>query len=184
MKITKEVVNNTASNFISLDELAFLYSLEFNENWLINLSPASTNKLVRMGLIENDSITTYGSGVVYACLDEKEEVIKPVVENKFDEIWLKFPRDDSYRHFTTTRPIRWNKKETKIHYSKALETHTHEQLLKALKNEIDYRAANSTQENLFKYMKGSVNWFKDQSYLNFIEDEEIKLDNEFGKEIS
>jgi len=187
MLITKKLIEETQANFISLDELAYLFDLYFNQEWNVSLIPASINKLRRMGLIdENEAITNTGEFVLFNCISEEQTNTKKVEqEDKFEEIWKTFPRDDSFRHFSATRTIRWNKKETKTHYKAALELYTHEQLLQALKNELAYRTANSTKENLFKYIKSSVNWFKDQAYLNFIDEEpETNLENEFGKEVS
>ena len=192
MLITKELVEKTQANFITLDELAYLFDSYFNQEWNMALIPASINKLRRMGLIdENGNITNTGEFILFTCAGEMEAVSTGEksaavnTEDKFDEIWKTFPRDDAFRHFPATRTIRWNKKETKLYYKAALESYTHEQLLNALKNEIAYRTTNSTKENLFKYIKSSVNWFKDQSYLNFIDDDlETNLENEFGKEVS
>lgn len=149
--------------------------------------PASINKLNRMGLIKDGEISETGELLLFACLDNEEEVAteKVSVPSNFDEIWLLFPRDDGYRNFSTSRTIRWNKKETKAQYELALKLYSHKDLVNALKREITYRSSNSTKENLFKYMKGSINWFKDQSYLNFIDEENVSsTNNEFGKTIS
>lgn len=186
MVIDEKVISNATANFLTLDELVLLYCRYFDYNWNINIAPAYINKLQRLGLINPDgNITTAGEVVLFSCIETEPKVeVKSNKEDSFNEIWLMFPRDDSFRHFPVSRTIRWNKAETKRHYLDALNTHTHQQLVSALQNELKYRTANSTKENLFKYMKGSVNWFKDQAFLNFVDDEETNITDDYGKEVS
>lgn len=105
-------------------------------------------------------------------------------ESLFEELWLEFPKNDGFRHFAVTRTLRWNKAETKRLYTETLNKYSHKQLLEALKAECKYRASNSTKENLFKYMKSSVNWFKDERYLDYMEEEETTEDSIHGKDLA
>lgn len=135
-----------------------------------------------MGLIdESCSLTAIGESVLSGCANTEHATSAPL-EDKFDEIWALFPKDDGFRHFGKTRMIRWNKSESKKAYLEALKTYTHQDLLKALRNEIAFRN-DSSKENLFKYMKGSVNWFKHQSFVDFLEDSE-EVRDEHGKGLS
>ena len=181
MKITTKVIQGINSSRISLDELAYIYSLYFNENWEINIFPASIIKLQRLNILDSElGITAVGETVLFDCLDE-DKVVVPA-EDKFDELWLLFPKDDEFKSFPRTRTIRTNKAQAKTEYYNTLaKGYTHEQLVNALKNEVIYRSE-STKENLFKYMRSPINWFKNESYLDFVDINIVKPD-EYGKEI-
>lgn len=114
------------------------------------------------------------------CIDEERPVKN--VESKFDEIWFLFPKDDAYRHFQSTRPIRYNKIETKKEYEIALGERTHEQLKEALTAELEYRKSSSA-ENKLKYMKSSLNWFKTKAYEEFMNVPEEIIEEKYGKTI-
>lgn len=101
---------------------------------------------------------------------------------EFNEFWLVYPKDDAFRHFFRTRPLRWNKQETYTQYKIARQKYSHHQLLGALHAEIQYRA-DGGNENLFKYMKGSVNWLKEEAFLNFLDEEKIEHKNAYGKDL-
>lgn len=186
MIITNKVIENATANYLSLDELAFLYSTFFNKSWEVNVTPASVLKLKRMKYInDDDSLTNAGEQVLFSCIEKETEATNPPTEKSadFDAIWLMFPKDDGFRHFEKTRMIRWNKAETKKEYDIALTKVTHEELVRALANEIAYRKQSSTKENFFKYMKSSINWFKTEHYNEFL-DEQLNVEDIHGKELS
>lgn len=186
MKISTKVIENATANYLSLDELAFLYSAFFNYKWEVNIMPASLIKLKRLGYLdEKDELTLVGENVLFSCIEKEVEPtpISTTKNEKFDEIWMMFPKDDGYRHFEKSRIIRWNKAETKREYEEALKKVKHEDLVRALNNEVAYRKLSSTKENFFKYMKSSVNWFKTEQYNEFI-DEQQNVEDSHGKELS
>lgn len=55
-------------------------------------------------------------------------------------------------------------------------------MVKCLKNEIANRAQ-STKENLFKYMRSPVNWFKLETFLDYDDIESQEKKYEFGKKV-
>lgn len=105
------------------------------------------------------------------------------IDAEFEEFWLLFPKDDEFRHWGRTRPLRWNKKETKSQYKTTRLTVDHETLMRALRNEIKAHSG-STKENGFKYMKSSINWLAKEAFLDYDypETEETKT-HEYGKEV-
>lgn len=105
------------------------------------------------------------------------------IDKEFEEFWLLFPKDDEFRHWGRTRPLRWNKKETKEQYRVARIVNSHELIMRALRNEIKAHSA-STGENGFKYMKSSINWLAKEAFLDYdyAEAEETKP-HEYGKEV-
>lgn len=100
---------------------------------------------------------------------------------RFEEIWMLFPVDDTTGIYGKTRQIRYNKAETFRAYKEALQYKSHEELVTALKNELAYRTQPNTNENLLKYMYISYNWFYKKGYENELKAEEIK--SQYGKEI-
>lgn len=185
MKITNEVINTCNEYLINLEELAYLYNKLLNLNWNLTTSPSSLAKLKRLNMLDEElNITSTGQAALVNIIQYIPTKVVVEIEDKFEEIWKIFPKDDSFRHFPNSRMIRWNKPETKRLYAEAIQEYSHERLINALKKEIDYRSLNSTKENLFKYMKGSVNWFRDKSYLNFMDEEIEQKGIEHGKELA
>jgi hypothetical protein len=135
-----------------------------------------------MGFLNNGVPTLAAENILLECID-KAPIVEQPKDESFEVIWKMFPRDDEFRHFSKTRMIRWNKAETNKWYNEARLKYSHEQLQQALERELAYRNT-SVKENLFKYMKGSVNWFKEEAFLNFLEMEDIKYDNTYGKDIA
>lgn len=71
--------------------------------------------------------------------------------------------------------------ETRKAYELALFEKTHEELLFALQNEIEYRKQNESADNLLKYMYISYNWFSKQGYNNNLIPTPTKV--EYGKSV-
>jgi len=182
MKITSKVIDNIKINFLDLTELAYMYKLFFNESWTLDIFPASIVKLKRLNILSDENtLTGNGESILFDCIDEEPTKVSNDTD-RFDQIWFVFPKDDEYGAFSSTRPIRYNKQETKRQYQIALEEYTHEQLLNALQCELQYRRSSGT-ENKLKYMKSSVNWFKTKEYLEFI-DSKLEAPKEmYGKTI-
>ncbi|WP_333640711.1 hypothetical protein [Mesotoga prima] len=128
---------------------------------------------------DDGTLTGVGETVLFDCIAEIKT--EQVNADRFDEIWLLFPRDDSFKSFSKTRLIRSNKPKAKEEYFAAIARGaTHEQLIASLQNEINYRSS-SDGENLFKYMRSPVNWFKLDTYLDYEETENVRED--YGKQL-
>lgn len=139
-----------------------------------------------MGILnEKGEVTVAGESIIMLIVDipVPEEAEEDVLAY-FEVFWKLYPRDDAYNTFSKTRQLRWNKSETRklfIEYSKE---YPQDILIEALSREINFRKSPS-QENLFKYMCNSVNWFKKNAFETFLDtDEETDQVNEYGKEIS
>ena len=182
MKITNKVIENAYANYLTIDELVFIYNKFFDLKWSAKITPASINKLIRLGLLDAEyNLTSDGETILFYCIEEESALVPK--NDRFEEIWVLFPRDDGFREFSKTRMIRWNKSEAKKQYEELLSEVSHDELVKALNKELEYRSTHSTKENLFKYMRGPVNWFKERTYLEFVDYEpEEKLD--YGKQVS
>lgn len=187
MRIDKDVVNIINTNFIDLNELAYLYMLFLQEEWDLAIAPASINKLKRMGLLENESsISVVGENIVIECLGERPEPTKhpelqEIQNDLFEEFWKTYPSTDEFRHFPRTRQLRWNKQATKAEYIAALNrAKSAYDILRGLQAEIAFRNASQT-ENMFKYMKSSVNWLKHNGWEEY---DVTETTNQHGKDLA
>ena len=182
MKINKELIDKLNSFNISVDEIVYLYSLHLDLGWDVPLIPASLLKLRRYKYLdERGNITAEGENVLLNCIEFEPITIPKVNEDRFDEIWLTFPIDDRNGAHPKTRQIRYNKVETRKAYENALFEKTHEELLTALQNELEYRKQNESADNLLKYMYISYNWFSKQGYNNNLIPTPTKV--EYGKSV-
>lgn len=186
MKITKEVIDTASAHFLSLDEMAYLWDIYFQEDWNIPLNPASINKMTKFGILDSKgNVTNAGESIIMLVIDipEVEESSEDNVI-AFEEFWKLYPRDDAYNVFSKSRQLRWNKTETRKAFLELCKEYTSTDIIKSLQNEINFRKSPS-KENLFKYMYNSVNWFKKNGYENFLgDDEDGETLNEYGKEVS
>lgn len=184
IQINQKIIELLRPLYISIDELVYMYSKMIEEEWNVNIIPASIKKLQALNLIlSNGNLSSHGERLVADCLGYIP--ITKNEEDRFEEIWELFPRHDGYRNFDKTRLIRYNKQKTKDDYVIALQSYSHDKLANALKAEIKFRQ-DSSSENLFKYMTGSHNWFVRKCYETFMNtpvEEDIKPD-EYGKDIS
>lgn len=107
-----------------------------------------------------------------------------VSSDKFEELWVLFPKDDEFGSFPKTRTIRINKVRAKEEYIQALNRGaTHDLLILGLKNELIDREQASTSENAFKYMRSPANWFKADTYLDYVNNNPANFKSEYGKQI-
>lgn len=182
MRINKETVLQANKNFLSVEELVYIYTVFINEDWEMKLAPAAVNRLVRMGLLKDPkTITPEGEEVLAAC--SEQEVVTVEKTDKFEEFWSLYPKSDGFDRWPATRILRYSKPKTKEAYHNTIASGiTHERLMKALKREIGFRSRPSSS-NEFKYMNNSVNYLKTQAYMNYDEDDEIEETLEHGKEI-
>lgn len=131
-------------------------------------------------LNEDGSVSGVGETVLFECVEKPQETTTK--DKRFEEIWSMFPRDDEFRGFPKTRMIRTNKSQAKTEYLHCLERGaTSEQLITALTNEINYRSS-SQKENLFTYMRSPVNWFRNDTYQDYLEIENSSSED-YGKQI-
>lgn len=185
MYINHHVINALSSNYLTADELIYLYNEYFKYGWDWEISPGSILKLKKTGFLdESGKVSVIGESLLLDLVTEVPIVPEVATEEQFEEIWSLYPRDDSFRQFPKTRTLRWNKVETLRQYKIARQTYSHEQLMFALKNEISDRNG-STIKNMFTYMKSSVNWFKDQAFLDYMTREVEPEEEHFhGKNIN
>jgi hypothetical protein len=106
----------------------------------------------------------------------------------FKEFWELYPINDGRHGHLVSRVLRWNKNATRELFKEALEKgYNSKDIVKALRNEITYRdAITNSDSNAYKFMHSSVNYFKNENYVKFIDYDtnSTKIDrDEFGKDV-
>lgn len=186
MTINKELIQLIELKNLKLDEIVYLYDCFTGHQLDFNPSAATLKKLEYYGYILHDKVTSKGEeliGELLRAMGSTTPTITNSAEDKFNEIWLAFPKDDSTDVFPKTRLIRYNKDKTKRDYLTALREYSHEELLKAVKAEVSSRSVMS-KDNMLKYMKSSHNWFEQKVYLDWMDTTEKEIKDEYGKQIS
>jgi len=165
MTISEKTLAVCKDNFISLEELVYLYSLMTSNGWEIDLSVAQHDKLKRLGYIDGDYPTPYAESVVADAIALSTH--KENYSSEFESFWRAFPRGTE-----EGRTLRTQKARAYALYSQALASgHAPQHLLSKLKEDVDRKT--SSKDGL-KYMRGIVNWLRLETY-NEIDDEPIIL---------
>lgn len=101
------------------------------------------------------------------------DLLAKVPTGNFDEFWELFPINDKFGNFPKSRLLRVNKAECKRKYLAILAEgkYTHEQIINALKYEIEFNNSASTfKENKYKFMKSSSVWLNQAYYETLLDD--------------
>jgi len=126
-------------------------------------------------ILTNIYVTDKGEEVLYDLKNQNKELIDEdfnltSFEEKFEEFWDLFPSSDKYMHFPRTRILRTEQEKCKKMYRKILDEYNHEDVIKALKYELNMREHNSVSGinklfSDFKYMKASSTWLNNKEFL-------------------
>jgi len=180
MNITRKTIDDCNANMISVDELIYLYTKYIQEDWDMNLYPASISRLKRLGFLDGEELSAMGENLVAEFVKTERKVEKPT---RFEEFWLSFPKDDEHHTFSRTRAIRSNKALTKIEYEDTVvKGITEDTLIEAVKKEVTWRKT-FKMSNYLKYMKSPVNWLRDSVYLDSDNFDSAEIKDEYGKEL-
>ena len=175
MKITKEKIELIQNYGISIGEAAFVYSLKFNE-FVIRISNVSISKLSGLGLFKDGGLTEDGEELAILLSDEPQT--SEIFKEEFEIFWKLYPGDDGSDIQVPTRKLKGNKKEAYEEYAKIRTEFKHEEVIKGLQNELNFRKGIPDR---FKYMKNIVNWLRNKVFLNYSEETEYR--EIYGKEI-
>lgn len=136
--------------------------------------------LIRKQLIADDNkVTLLGKDLLEFITIEKDNVTLPKrkpITTDFEEWWKNYPATDSFtvsnQVFKGSRALRRGKEECKRKFKTILEegTYTAEQLINALKYEVNQKIERSVKErkNILSFMQGSITYLNQRSFEGFI----------------
>jgi hypothetical protein len=184
--ITPQVFQEIIKKSYNLDIVYLLKLIE--ENY--DIAPMYENSmkidalyqsLIRKQLITNDNkVTLLGKDLLEFIKIEKDNVTLPKrqpITTDFEEWWKNYPPTDSFivdnQIFKGTRALRRGKEECKRKFKTILEegTYTAEQLINALKYEVNQKIERSVKErkNILSFMQGSIPYLNQRSFEGFIQ---------------
>jgi len=175
MVINKEVIKLCADNYISLEELVYLYTVFLNEDWEVQLSVASLTKIKRLGLIDDVDLTEAGLFLIASATSGAEH--RPAVVERFEEFWTSYPTDDAVLGHQLSRKIKGSKQTAKKAYEAAVQMGaTEESIIKGLKNQLDFLLSlpNRYTVNPLKFFKAPKRWLEEKEWEDFQGKEQIK----------
>lgn len=90
--------------------------------------------------------------------------------SKFEEFWELFPSSDSHGVFKRTRLLKASKTACEKKYKSFLiEGISHDDIMKALKYEINFRKSTSIKDNKLTFMKNSLTWLNQKEFEVILE---------------
>ena len=146
--------------------------------------------LLRKGLITKDEekLTTAGKDLLkfVETTDNKKIIKRKPVTTDFEEWWKNYPTTDTWtldqHSYKGTRALRRGKEECRRKFKSIIEEgdYTAQQLIAALKYEVDVKVQRSIKErkNIMSFMQGSITYLNQRTFEAFIElMEQDKNDN-------
>lgn len=184
MKIDLEEVEKAG---LTLEETMILVEIEYIRAGKV--VPYTTDvklyvKLVEDGLIgvttSGYSITTEGYQIFRAITGKKLLPIKGSTGN-FAEFWAAFPSSDAHGNWRKTRSLKDDKKGSEVIYKRIIKNKesTQEDILRALKLELDERKSNSQLNNRMTFMKNSKTWLRTKQFQITLEEQNNENEESF-----
>jgi hypothetical protein len=88
----------------------------------------------------------------------------------FEAFWKAYPSSDKWGSWTKTRVLRSNKAKSRTLYNKAVREVGHDNLMMALKAEVDLKRKNSSVRNEMRFMPAITAWLSKSAYEAILED--------------
>ena len=110
---------------------------------------------------------------------EPQEKIIITIEAYFEEFWALFPSSDKWAKYSATRALKADKDGCRKKYFKLLEEYKHEEIMEALKFQIEmFRSTSTIAENKLKFFQNSSTWLNQKTFLEYAElSKQEKVDN-------
>jgi len=146
-------------------------------------------------IVENLYVTDKGEDIIFNLKTKFEDFKKLDItfektnfEYQFNEFWETFPTSDKILHYPRTRVLRTEQEKCKKLYKKLLEEYKHEDIITALKYEIEMRTNNSNGKMFsdLKFMKASITWLNNKEFLAILEvmkDDDIEKIDPWSKNV-
>jgi len=188
MIIDVSLLEKIKSKDLFLEEYFILYCKYANNGWLVKYraNDLSYNKLCSKGyLTKARLISKEGTEVLADILFEENNQVQLSIDEGFNEFWKMYPKDDGFRHWATTRPLKWNERKAKGIYISILREgkYSADYINRALEKEIALRTKNSIKENQFKWMKGAINWLSERMFENILDDKIITEEDDYERNV-
>ncbi len=164
MLVTKEVIDTIRKQFITLDELAYIYAIATGQQWDLDINVSSIHKLSTLDLLVGGEITENGALLLASIYPEVE--VKTGYTPEFEEFWRTYPTTTE-----TGRFLKRSKKDGFLAYQSAIKKgFLPGDILRALKKELAMKVV--APEGL-KYMKNLVNYLNSEQFTALM-DEDVK----------
>lgn len=134
-------------------------------------------------------ITPKGRDLVGKCLATVVQQSSADIEKEFRKWWQTFPMYSDHSHFSRTRKLKINRVDAFRRYVEALQEGINpEDLLFALKKDINERISNSTQyKNELATMPSPAKWLYQKEYETYLKKEDtqdnVDRSSEYGKQL-
>jgi hypothetical protein len=190
MIVDEKIIKTISKLKLNISHYLILYCLGNNLNWYIQLKDdrmSNFKYLKRRGLITKEfQLTDKGKKLLEGQIEIPKKLKDITVDNKvenlekqFAEFWNTFPSSDNWKHFPRTRTLRSNKMKAFRLYSNILDQkeYTHEQILNALKIDVQMKQKSSIVSNQLRYLQSICTWLNKRIFEGFIEDIEEQENN-------
>lgn len=183
MIINDKILGRLRNSNIFIEEYYVLFSKYAATGWTNDYrpKPATYNKLVRLGLLDDKyTLTSEGRELTESCLAlGVPEFVVPTLEETEDEFetwWLEFPLWDNHGRWVKTRKLRINKTKARKIYNKLMgEGVTPEELSRALAADVKFRKDVSIKENKLSFIPNPARWLADREFEAFLNEEKKEV---------
>lgn len=173
LKIDKEIVTNLKQRFVTLTDIAYLYSIVHEDDWGIVLDSDSMNRLIALGYIDKFELSPTSEAVLLVgiCTGQQEDVEL----SSFEEFWELYPASDAWGGFSKTRNIKTRRGDALGEYRILIRSGvTAQEINLGLNTYIHSLKAKSTFGNALKFMVGPQRFLKEKMFRTHTDiDEEV-----------
>jgi hypothetical protein len=179
MDVTAKDIEIIKKLNLTLDEYFIIYNKmgQFSELPLYRPKNEVYENLREKGLLDRKNDVSLEVKQVFANLNDEFLPSRAFLEHEFEQWWKVFPTTDQFKHWPRTRQIKTDKAQAKRKYIKAIEDgFSPEQLLEAIKADVDQRIKTSITSNNLKFIKSPARWLQSQDFADFlIKKEDISI---------
>ena len=142
LTLNKDIILKAKAHFLSIEELVYLYGMLTHYDYGVE---ASVDRLCMMNMLDkNGEVTPYATSLFEIPISTVTKY-----DADFEEFWSSFPANDAHGGFHTTRKFKphTTKKDVRSAYIRARQKASHEDILEALKTDVQNRIRESSRHN-------------------------------------
>jgi len=187
--IDENIMNKIIAYDLTLDQAFILYCKSSGAKFLTYYRPPANeyDKLIfyeYLGI--NRTLTKKGVDLCKELFSEGN--YDKSIDDAFEIWWQTYPSNDAHGNYSVRRLIRsGSKQKIKALYISAINKYklSTDDMLKSLKNEIEFRKNASTKDNTLSFMQAPTKWLTEESYLlNYDSSENTSKFSEYGKSVN